>query len=90
MDLGPYYATLTASDRLRVLVEELRWSGPTREILRELGCLGEELEEAEQCCEHVMIVETPPTPLEPRTQPSGGYGGGTSLARSYEDPLRCS
>jgi hypothetical protein len=39
MDLGPYYATLAASDRLRVLVEELRRRGPTREILRELGCL---------------------------------------------------
>lgn len=35
MDLGPYYATLAASDRLRILVEELRWPGPTREILTE-------------------------------------------------------
>ena len=35
--LGPYYPTLAASDRLRILVEELRWSGPTLEILRELG-----------------------------------------------------
>ena len=48
MDLGPYYRTLTASDRLRVLVEELRWSGLTREILRELACLAEELEETER------------------------------------------
>lgn len=31
MDLGPYYETLAASDRLRILVEELRWPGPTRE-----------------------------------------------------------
>ena len=44
MDLGPYYPDLTASDRLRVLVEELRWEGPTKEILRELGCFAEELE----------------------------------------------
>ena len=28
MELGPHCATLAASDRLRVLVEELRWSGP--------------------------------------------------------------
>ena len=48
MNLGPYYANLAASDRLRVLVEELRWSGPTREILGELGCLAESLEEAER------------------------------------------
>ena len=48
MNLGPYYPTLTASDRLRILVEELRWEGLTREILRELGRLAEELEEAEE------------------------------------------
>jgi hypothetical protein len=43
MDLGPYYPTLAASDRLRILVEELR-SGHSREILRELACLAEGLE----------------------------------------------
>jgi hypothetical protein len=48
MDLGPYYRTLAASDRLRVLVEELRWVGPTREILSEPACFTDELEEAEQ------------------------------------------
>ena len=48
MDLGPYYSTLAASDRLRILVEELRRLGSTREILRELGCLAEELEEVER------------------------------------------
>ncbi len=48
MDLGPYYATLPPSDRVRVLVEELRWSGPTREILREFDSLAEDLEEAEE------------------------------------------
>ena len=31
MDLGPYDATLAASARLRILVEELRSRGPTRE-----------------------------------------------------------
>jgi hypothetical protein len=54
MDLGPYYATLAASDRLRILVEELRWEGPTPEILRELGCFAEELEEAEE--DHCRIL----------------------------------
>ena len=47
MDLGPYYPTLAASDRLRILVEELRWEGPTREILSEVAYLAEELESAE-------------------------------------------
>ena len=47
MNLGPYYPTLAASDRLRILVQELCYCGPTREVLRELRCLAEELEEAE-------------------------------------------
>jgi hypothetical protein len=49
MDLGPYYRTLAASDRLHILVEELRWRGPTREILWELTTLAEDLEIAEGC-----------------------------------------
>jgi hypothetical protein len=48
MDLGPYYRILAPSDRLRIVVVELRWLGPTREILGELMCLAEELEEAER------------------------------------------
>ena len=47
MELGSYYATLAASDRLRILVEELRRLGSTREILRGMACVAEELEEAE-------------------------------------------
>ena len=49
MNLDPFYGTLAPSDRLRILVEELRWVGPTREILRELNTLAENLEEAERC-----------------------------------------
>jgi hypothetical protein len=48
MDLGPYYRILAASDRLRILVEELRYLGPKREILKELRRLAEDLEEAER------------------------------------------
>jgi hypothetical protein len=47
--LAPHYTTLAASDRLRVLVEELHWEGPTREILRELELLADDLEMAEGC-----------------------------------------
>ncbi len=34
MDLGPYHPALAFSDRQRILIEELRRHGPTREILR--------------------------------------------------------